>query len=307
MSIPIDRTNRLAGPLQSESAGAMPTPIMRRYLTRYASRALAPTGGFLSGFAFSLNPYVGCPFGAAGGCPFCYVRALPVARTEPGGWGEWVIAKANLPELLERELHTLARNGKLADAAIFMSSATDPYQGWERRLGLTRRILEVIASNPPRRLLLQTRSPMVERDIDLIQLLGQRAIVSMTLETDDDNVRRAMTPTSPSVARRIATMARLRAAGIFTQMAIAPMMPNDPDHFAAIADTVADRVIVDTYFDGDGASGRRSRSLGMGELYARLGYSEWFRPGAETALLAAMRSRLGNDRVLFSRSGFNTV
>ena len=48
----------------------------------------------------------------------------------------------------------------------------------------------------------------------------------------------------------------LRAAGIFTQMAIAPMMPNDPERFAAIAEQAADRVIVDTYFDGDGAKGR---------------------------------------------------
>jgi DNA repair photolyase len=280
---------------------------MRRYLTLDAASALTPTGGFLSGFAFSLNPYIGCAFGAAAGCPFCYVRALPVARAQPGEWGEWVIAKANLPELLERELHALARKGKLASAAIFMSSATDPYQGWERRLGLSRRVLEVIALNPPRRLVLQTRSPLVERDIDVIQTLGPRAIVSITLETDDDGVRRALTPTAPPVASRIAAMGRLREAGIFTQMAIAPMMPNDPDHFATIADAAADRVIVDTYFEGDGAGGRRSRSLGMGELYARLGYSEWFRPGAETALLMALRSRLGVDRVLFSRPGFNTV
>jgi hypothetical protein len=84
-------------------------------------------------------------------------------------------------------------------------------------------------------------------------------------------------------------------------------MPNDPDHFAALAEETADRVIVDTYFDGDGAHGRRSRSLGIGELYARLGYSDWFRPGAEGPLLAALRKRLGEDRVLFSQAGFNHV
>ena len=54
--------------------------------------------------------------------------------------------------------------------------------------------------------------------------------------------------------------------GIFTQMAIAPMMPNDPERFAAIAEQAADRVIVDTYFDGDGAKGRRSRALGIGRI-----------------------------------------
>jgi DNA repair photolyase len=268
---------------------------------------LTPTGGFLERFGYSLNPYIGCAFGAAGGCPFCYVRALPVALANPGGWGEWVLAKIDLPARLENELRSLAANGRLADTAIFMSSATDPYQGWERRLGITRHALEVLVRYPLRRLLMQTRSPMIERDIDLIRTLGSRAIVSITLETDDDRVRRAITPTSPSVSRRIATMRRLRAAGIFTQMAIAPMMPNDPEHFATIAEEVADRVIVDTYFDGDGAKGRRSRALGMGELYERLAYGEWFQPGAEAALLKALRERLGEDRVMFSREGFNAV
>jgi hypothetical protein len=66
-------------------------------------------------------------------------------------------------------------------------------------------------------------------------------------------------------------------------------------------------VVLDTYFEGDGASGRRSRALGVGELYGRLGYAGWFKPGAERELLAALRSRMGHDRVLFSRSGFNAV
>jgi hypothetical protein len=114
-------------------------------------------------------------------------------------------------------------------------------------------------------------------------------------------------PTSPSIARRVSCARALREAGIFTQLAIAPMLPNDPERFAAIADSVADRVIVDTYFDGDGSGGRRSRSLGMAQLYERLGYSEWFRPGAEHELLAVLRLRLGDDRVLFSRAGFNTI
>jgi len=110
-----------------------------------------------------------------------------------------------------------------------------------------------------------------------------------------------------AAARRLTTMQRLRAAGIFTQIAIAPMLPNHPQRFADLAAEVSDRVIVDTYFDGDGANGRRSRALGIGELYERLGYADWFKSGAERELLAAMRTRLAHDRVLFSREGFNAV
>jgi DNA repair photolyase len=281
--------------------------MMRNYSAAPATRALTPTGGFLEGFSYSLNPYVGCAFGDHGGCPFCYVRALPVARAAPGPWGSWVIVKSNLLELLERELHSLEKSGKLDRAAVFMSSATDPYQGMERRMRLTRGALELLARQPPGRVLLQTRSPMIERDLDLLTRLGPRLIASITVETDDEQVRRALTPTSPSIARRLAAARRLRAAGVFVQLAVAPMMPNHPARLAELAAGAADRVVVDTYFDGDGSGGRRSRALMMGELYARLGYAGWFRPGAERELMAAMRARLGAERVLFSREGFNAV
>jgi DNA repair photolyase len=281
--------------------------MSRTLIARRATRALTPTGGFLRGFAFTLNPYIGCAFGAAGGCPFCYVRALPVAHAADGPWGNWVVAKTNLPVLLERELRKLESAGKLRDATIFMSSATDPYQGYERTLRLTRRALELFVRLRPRRILLQTRSPLIERDRELLGELGANLVVSLTIETDDETVRRALTPTSAAIARRFATVRRLRAAGIFTQIAIAPMMPNHAERFAALVAEAADRVIVDTYFAGDGAHGRRSRALRIGELYRRLGYEGWFAPGAESALLAALRARFGEDRVLFSGDGFNAV
>ena len=148
---------------------------------------------------------------------------------------------------------------------------------------------------------------MVERDIDVLQQLGGRLIASITVETDDEAVRRAFTPTSPSIARRLECARRLREAGIFTQIAISPMLPNNAGHFTRIVDEVADRVIIDTYFAGDGSGGRRSRRLGMAEMYERLGYHEWFQPGAEQELILEMRRQLSDDRVLFSRDGFNEV
>src|SRR5262249_12638021 len=147
----------------------------------------------------------------------------------------WVIAKSNLGECLERELLKLEASNRAAQTTIFMSSATDPYQGVERKLGLARNALEILTRHPVRRILLQTRSPLVERDLDLIAAMGDRAIVSITLETDDDAVRRAMTPTSPSISRRARTAQLFRERGVFVQLAISPMMPNHPDRLAEIA------------------------------------------------------------------------
>jgi DNA repair photolyase len=184
---------------------------MRTYSAVPATRALTPTGGFLDGFSYSLNPYVGCAFGDNGGCPFCYVRALPVARAQAGPWGGWVVAKSNLLELLARELGALEKSGKLERAAVLMSSAADPYQGMERRMRLTRGALELFVRRPPRRVLLQTRSPMIERDLDLLTRLGPRLIASITVETDDEQVRRALTPTAPAARGRRVRAARDRS------------------------------------------------------------------------------------------------
>src|ERR1700740_1142187 len=142
------------------AAGPRHESQMRNYSATPATRALTPTGGFLDGFSYSLNPYIGCAFGDSGGWPFFYVRALPGGRgpARPGGTGG--IAKSNLLELLARELRALEQAGKLEHAAVFMSSATDPYQGMERRMRLTCGALELFVRRPPRRVLLQTRSPM---------------------------------------------------------------------------------------------------------------------------------------------------
>src|SRR5438093_354117 len=74
---------------------------------------------------------------------------------------------------------------------VFMSSATDPYQPAEARLRITRGLLDVFGRRPIGRLVVQTRSPLVERDLDLLASMPF-AWLSMTVETDDDRVRRAL-------------------------------------------------------------------------------------------------------------------
>jgi hypothetical protein len=75
------------------------------------------------------------------------------------------------------------------------------------------------------------------------------------------------------------------------------VLPNDPERLAERRQRgpIARR---DTYFDGDGSGGRRSRGLKMEELYARLGYEGWFRPGRSAKLMAAMRARMGEAGAL---------
>lgn len=275
---------------------------------RARSILTAQRNGFLAGYTHSLNPYMGCAFGARGSCPFCYVRALPVAGAGGGRpWGDWVLAKTNAPELLRRELPRLHARG--VRPRIFFSSSTDPYQGAEARLRITRGLLEVLAefSGTFEVVLLQTRSPLVERDLDLLAPLRDKLWVSLTLETDDERVRRALTPLSPSVERRLGTLERLHRAGLRVQAAVAPVLPCNPERFAALLGGRVTRVLLDTFFAGDGSGGVRTIRLGVGEIFRQLGYADWFAPDAHLGLLEALRKHFPPEKVVFSQEGFAAV
>ena len=269
-----------------------------RIFPRTSRQVLTRTGGYLAGYTHSLQPYVGCEFS----CRYCYVREMTVQRANPYRlpWSEWVSPKTNVVDRLRAQ----ARRGTLAKARIFMSSSTDPYTPLERKLRLTRGLLEVMNEHPPEALVVQTRSPLVLRDIDL--LVGLPTVgVSVTVTTDDERVRRVFEPDSPRVARRIEVLAALRAAGIPTQAAVSPILPCDPERLAEVLAPVADRVVVDDMGRGDGAGGTRSRTA-LAEL-ERLGHADWTRPAAADAALATLERALGPERVVFSRAGFNQL
>src|SRR5262245_63026693 len=129
------------------------------------------------------------------------------------------------------ELEAVKRKGLFGELRVFRSTATDPYQGAEARLKLTRGILEVFAeSGDFGFLVVQTRSPLIERDMDTLVRLGSRVAVSFTIETNREEVRRQITPASPSVERRLTTLERLTRAGLKTQAAISPVLPCDPEY-----------------------------------------------------------------------------
>ncbi len=270
-----------------------------------AGSILTPTRGYLAGYTHSLNAYQGCTFGR-GSCPFCYVRAMPIQRFAGKPWGSWLKAKVNASQLLARELEAARRRGDFGRLRIFMSSATDPYQGAEAQLKITRCLLKVLATSGDFGLLVvQTRSPLVERDLDLLRQLGSRVAISITVETNREDIRRRITPTSPSIARRLLTLERLTAAGLRTQAALSPLLPCDPEIFAEMIAMRATRAVVDTLLHGDGAGGRRSTALGMPALLANIGCPDWMSSTAHLHLLHCLRELMGEDRVGFSADGFN--
>src|ERR1700730_4555745 len=165
------------------------------------------------GFDWTCNPYLGCSFG----CIYCYAMFLPQNRQPKEDWGRWFQAKVNAVDLARKQAP------KLAGKALYASSVTDPYLPAERSLQLTRGILEVLLPHQPR-LLIQTRGPLVVRDVDLLKQF--RAVrVNMSIPTDSEEVRLAFEPKEPALERRWDAVAEVRAAGIPVGICVTPMLP----------------------------------------------------------------------------------
>jgi DNA repair photolyase len=188
---------------------------------RAASEVLTKATGFMDTYDFTLNPYSGCSFG----CAYCYAAFFSRDAEQRDNWGYWVTVKENAVELLERRLKR--RPDFLDGKLIYMSSVTDPYQPVERELNLTRRVLEIMAERHKPRLVVQTRSPDVVRDIDLYQQIeanGGRVQVNMTVTTDDEDVRRTFEPFCPSNTVRLKAIREVQDAGVETCITMTPLL-----------------------------------------------------------------------------------
>lgn len=269
---------------------------------RPASGALTKTGGFLTGFTHTLQPYIGCRFG----CEYCYVKGLSVHHFHQPEleWGDYVHPRTGIAEKLRQELKRLATKGELATTAIFMSSATDPYQGLERRWRLSRACLDVFLDYPPGLLVVQTRSPLVADDFERLRALGSSCWLNFTLETDLDAVRQRVTPRCPSIPQRLHTLQQARAAGLNVQITVSPCLPfSDVETFGTLLATVGQRVIVDTYTSGDGQAGKRTAATAIPTLYTDSGWSSWRNETNAQALYTWLQGQMG-ERVGWSQAGF---
>ena len=207
---------------------------------RAASSLLTPGKGFMSAYDYTLNPYEGCTFG----CTYCYAAFFARSKEKVDGWGQWVTVKENALALLRKK----RKRGTLRGKTVYLSSVTDPYQPVERTLELTRSILKELADFHQPRLVVQTRSPLVTRDLDVLGRF-EHVQVNVTVTTDDDEVRRAFEPTCPNNQVRLKAVAEVVAAGVPAVVTMTPLLPvRDPVAFAdSLLATGAQRFVVQPF------------------------------------------------------------
>jgi DNA repair photolyase len=190
--------------------------------------------------AYSINPYRGCEFG----CKYCYARYTheflqpePVAVVPPGTHEipqqSWALAfereiylKENAAWLLEQELGSIDPQDEIA-----IGTATDPYQPIERRVGITRSLLEVFARREGYKLGIVTKSNLITRDIDLLTRIAERnkLVLHVTITTADAELARKLEPRAPRPDLRFAAVKKLREAGLTAGVLCSPLLPGIND------------------------------------------------------------------------------
>ncbi len=175
-------------------------------------------------FGWSINPYRGCYHR----CVFCYARRTHSFLDDDGvgSWGSRIYVKVNAPGVLRTEL--AQRSWRHETVAI--GTVTDPYQPLEGRYRLTRDILKALRDyDTPASLI--TRSPLVIRDVDVLRELaaGAGASVSVSIATLDESLAREIEPTVAPPGKRLLAVARLAAANIKVNVALAPILPQITD------------------------------------------------------------------------------
>ncbi len=172
------------------------------------------------GMAYSLNPYQGCEHG----CVYCYARN----SHEYWGYGAGldfeskILVKKNAAELLEKKL----RSKHWKAHPISLSGNTDCYQPIEKKLKITRSLLEMFLKyRHPVGII--TKNALILRDLDILTELAQDNLVSIFLSITslNEETRRILEPRTASIKKRLETLEKLDAAGIPTHVMMAPVIP----------------------------------------------------------------------------------
>jgi DNA repair photolyase len=206
----------------AEEQAAQPTEVTETQVQGILSRNDSPD----IGFDLSINPYRGCEHG----CIYCYARPThSYMDLSPGlDFETRIVAKVNAAERLRAAL--AARS--YTPLQLNIGSVTDAYQPAERRLRITRGVIEVL-SEARHAFSIITKSSLVERDIDLIAPMAQEqlAAVYVSITTLDGALARALEPRASAPHRRLRTLEALARQGIPVGVSVSPVIPflNEPE------------------------------------------------------------------------------
>ncbi|MCZ6643757.1 MAG: PA0069 family radical SAM protein [Gammaproteobacteria bacterium] len=176
-------------------------------------------------FNQSINPYKGCEHG----CVYCFARPTHAyLDLSPGlDFETKIFFKTHVRERLCAEI------GKKSylPQTIAMGTNTDPYQPAEKKLGVTREILETLLEyrHP---VSIVTKGQLILRDVDLLSELAAKGLVSVmvSVTTLSNELKTKMEPRTASPAARLRVIQELNRVGVPVGAMFAPVIPFVNDH-----------------------------------------------------------------------------
>jgi DNA repair photolyase len=181
---------------------------------------------------YSAHPYIGCEHG----CEYCYNRESKYSPySNPDDYSRIIKIKENAPELLRKELSRVPR-----DIVI-----VGDYQPIEEKTELSRKMLQVCLDLEFPVSLLE-KSPLVLRDIDLIEEINKKSWAAVTfsiITTKDDETRQLFEPRAPSTSSRFKAIKKFSDRGILAGVAFMPILPfiyDDDDNLEAVVKATAE-------------------------------------------------------------------
>ncbi len=175
-------------------------------------------------FELSINPYRGCEHG----CVYCYARPTHAyLGLSPGlDFETQLFYKPDTAKLLQDEL----RKPGYRCSPITLGANTDAYQPAEKRLEITRSILQVL-SDCDHPVTIVTKSALVERDLDILTPMADRDLVQVlfSFTTLDSSLSRRLEPRPAAPQRRLQALQRTSEVGVPTGVLVAPIIPGLTD------------------------------------------------------------------------------
>ena len=206
---------------ENEAADTNKTTYLEIYPKTIVNKVTSPD----IGFTYSMNPYQGCEHG----CIYCY------ARNSHEYWGysagldfeRKILYKANAPELLEQKLRS--RNWEPQN--IMFSGNTDCYQPIEKKLKITRKMLEVLLKlKHPVSII--TKNSLILRDLDILKEMASMNLVrvSISITSLSEETRKVVEPRTATIKKRLETVQILSENGIPVNVMMAPIIPSINNH-----------------------------------------------------------------------------
>ncbi|MCB0323635.1 MAG: radical SAM protein [Bdellovibrionales bacterium] len=226
--------------------------------------------------------------------------------------GKYFVYKQDPRAALERHFARLYKRGVFEGATVFFGTTADPFAAFHRRFDITTACLQLFEQFRPRRLVVQTRSPMVIAALPTLKLLGERAVVGIPVESHLERSIAHYTPGEPRIAERLVAAQGLRRQGIVVNLQVMPVLPygdlqRDAWDFAEVLERHADFITLSALASGTADDEKVLKDLPMARKLAADNQFRWLRPQAYKYVYEALKTlapqKVKVPPVVRSRSG----